>query len=68
MCNLIQGLVLHHQVYLMWLLCLGLGLGLVLGHQVYQVVFPPLHHQINQAMPMDRMCHVTPVMHRPVVL
>jgi hypothetical protein len=49
----------------MWFLCLGMGL--VLGHLIYQVIFPPLHHRINQATPMDPMCHVTPPMNRPLV-
>ncbi len=37
MCSLIQGLVLHHQVYLTWFF--NLGMGPVLGHPIYQVFF-----------------------------
>lgn len=29
--------------------------------------FSTMHHQVNRATPMDHMCHVTPLMHQPLV-
>jgi hypothetical protein len=43
-------------------------MGPMLGHPIYQFFFPSLYHRVNQATPMDHVCHLTPLMHQPLVL